>query len=171
MDRDERAFFTRVYETHFASLFRMVVRIVTDTEIAEDLCHEAFVRFHRHSHRLADEQQALYWLLRVGKNLAFSAQRRVRTERNALDRMPKPSPHMGADEQVLREQTAQQVRDTIGRLPKNLRDVIVLREYGGLSYAEIADTLHISVANAKVRVHRARQRMADALGVEDVHRS
>lgn len=171
MDRDERVFFTRVYEAHAARLLKVLMRIVTDVEIAEDLCHEAFVRFHRHSRRLADEQQALYWLLRVAKNLAFSAQRRLRTERNALDRLPEPTPSIGADEQVLRERTARQVRAAVGRLPKPLRDAIVLREYGGLSYAEIADTLHISVANAKVRVHRARQRMADALGVEDVHPS
>jgi len=53
---------------------------------------------------------------------------------------------------------------TIGNLlPKNLREVLVLKEYGDLDYQEIAKILGISVGNVKVRAHRARTRLAVVL--------
>jgi RNA polymerase sigma-70 factor (ECF subfamily) len=73
------------------------------------------------------------------------------------------------DTRLLREETARIVRRAVNNLPKNLRDVMVLKEYGSLSYGEIAETLGISVANVKVRVHRARTRLAKELEEGDVH--
>lgn len=171
MSRDERVFFDEVYESVFPTLYRVVYRIVGNPDTAEEVCHDAFVRFFEHSTRLPDVEQARYWMLRVGKNLAFNVVKRRGREFTAVNRLPyEPAkPIEQADESLLREETIAQVRDALLRLPKSLRDVILLKEYGGLAYSEIARTLGISVANVKVRVHRARERLAGYLEGDDVH--
>lgn len=170
MNRDERAFFDHVYRTVFPTLYRVVARIV-DPESAEEVCHEAFLRFYDHSDRLPDAEQAKFWLLRVGKNLAFNVARRKGRERTAMERVfrePRRA-EPAADEAVLRSETEVVVRNALEQLPKSLREVIILKEYGDLGYAEIAATLGITVGNVKVRVHRARERLATLLEVDDVH--
>jgi len=171
MHRDERAFFETVYSDVFPVLFKVVYRILRDQEAAEEVCHDAFIRFFQHSSTLPDVTQAKYWLLRVGKNLAYNNSKRRGRESQANQRAwhePQRSQDTGAAS-LLREETARLVHDAVNRLPGNLRDVIVLKEYGDLSYGEIAETLGISIANVKVRVHRARSRLAQELEEGDVH--
>ena len=171
MKRDERAFFDAVYTDSFPVLFKVVLRIAGDEDTAEEICHEAFIRFYKNSTRLPDADQARYWLLRVGKNLAFNYSKRQGRERTAYQRVwnEPERPQQTADAAVLQDETTRLVQDAISRLPKTLRDVIVLKEYGDLSYGEIASTLGISVGNVKVRVHRARERLARELEEADVH--
>jgi RNA polymerase sigma factor (sigma-70 family) len=169
--RDERSFFNQVYTAVFPVLYRVVLRIVGDQESAEEICHDAFIRFYQHSTSLPDADQARYWILRVGKNLAFNLAKRRGRERNAFEKAfyePK-KPSRPADSDTLEEESLLAVRAAVDRLPRTLRDVIVLKEYGDLPYAEIAQVLGISVANVKVRVYRARERLAKLLEENDVH--
>ncbi len=168
--RDEQAFFNDVYKAAFPVLFRVVLRIVGDQESAEELCHDAFIRLYQHSTTLPDIDQARYWVLRVGKNLAFNLSKRRGRERKALERVfhePGRSSR-SADRDTLEDETLATVRSAVDRLPKTLRDVIVLKEYGEMPYAEIAQVLAISEGNVKVRVHRARERLASLLEGIDV---
>lgn len=171
MKRNERAFFDTVYSDVFPVLYRVVLRIVGDRESAEEVCHDAFVRFYQNSPKLPDEQQARYWLLRVGKNLAYNLSKRRGREQRAIERAyhEPTGTRERVEESTLRDETMDQVRRAIDRLPRNLRDVIVLKEYGDLAYAEIARTLGISIANVKVRAYRAREQLSRILEVDDVH--
>jgi RNA polymerase sigma-70 factor (ECF subfamily) len=171
MKRNERAFFDTVYSDVFPVLYRVVLRIVGDRESAEEVCHDAFVRFYQHSLKLPDEQQARYWLLRVGKNLAYNLSKRRGREQRAYQRAYH-EPSRGeerTEDSALRDETREQVRAALEKLPRTLRDVIILKEYGDLAYAEIARTLGISVANVKVRAYRARVQLSQLLEVDDVH--
>jgi len=56
------------------------------------------------------------------------------------------------------------IRGEIGQLPEGNREVLILGELGGLSDEEVAQTLGISRANAKVRLHRARAQLKQAIG-------
>lgn len=169
--RDENEFFNQVYATVFPVLFRVVLRIVGDQESAEEICHDTFIRFYQHSTTLPEADQARYWILRVGKNLAYNLAKRRGRERSAFEKAffePK-RPSRPADSDTLEAETQRLVRDAVNQLPKTLRDVVVLKEYGGLAYGEIADALGISEGNVKVRAHRARERLARILEEKNVH--
>jgi RNA polymerase sigma-70 factor (ECF subfamily) len=77
-------------------------------------------------------------------------------------------PSRRADQDTLEGEAIAMVQDAVDKLPRSLRDVIVLKEYGGLPYSEIAKTLGISEGNVKVRVHRARERLTNLLEGVDV---
>jgi RNA polymerase sigma-70 factor (ECF subfamily) len=61
---------------------------------------------------------------------------------------------------VLQEETRSLVQQALDRLPYKLRSVLVLKEYADLGYREISRILGISEGNVKVRVFRARERLA-----------
>ena len=73
-----------------------------------------------------------------------------------------------SESELLRSESAKIVREALAKLPFKLRTVIVLREYGDLSYQEIAKVVGISESNVKVRVFRVREQLRKFLDEEEV---
>jgi RNA polymerase sigma-70 factor (ECF subfamily) len=164
--------FDQIYRTLFPTLYRVAYRICLDQGLAEDICQEAFMRYLRRPAPLPDLDQTKYWLLRVVRNLSLNVEKRRKREFRAnrdVTRAPRGTRDETADDEVLRSETQSAVHDALGKLPVNLRTPLVMREYGGLSYREIAGVLHLSESNVKVRVFRARQRLAKILDPSSLH--
>lgn len=168
---NDPAAFKRVYEQSFPILVRVSYHITLDIEVAEDICQETFIRFHHRSLPFPSEDQARFWLIRVAKNLSYNYYKRRKRERSALEKYyfePKPQPRSG-EETVLKDETEKLVQRVLEQLPENLRSVLILKEYGNLSYREIGKVLHITENNVKVRVHRARNQLGSLLREEEAH--
>jgi RNA polymerase sigma-70 factor (ECF subfamily) len=107
----------------------------------------------------------------VTKNLAFNFYKRRKREKNALEKYSHEArnrPRSG-EETVMRSETEKIVHEALDKLPPKLRSVIILKEYGNLSYREIGAILHITENNVKVRVHRARNMLETLLKEEEAH--
>ena len=164
--------FDEIYRSLFPTLYRVAYRICLDQGVAEDVCQEAFMRYLRRPAPLPDLDQTKYWLLRVVRNLSLNVEKRRKRELRAnrdVTRAPRGNREETTDDDVLRSETRSAVHDALGKLPVNLRTPLVMREYGGLSYREIAGVLHLSESNVKVRVFRARQRLAKILDPSSLH--
>jgi RNA polymerase sigma factor (sigma-70 family) len=160
--------FRKLYETVFPILFRVSYRITSSEEAAEDLCQEAFFRLHEKGMTFPNPDEAKYWLIRVVKNASLNyARRRVR-ERNAYQKAFRENVRTveTGENLLVRKETRQEVKEALEKLPENLRIVMILKEYGDLNYKEIGRTLGISEGNVKVRVFRARERLAGLLNAE-----
>ena len=72
---------------------------------------------------------------------------------------------------MLREETKRHTIEALGKLPQNLKEVLILREYGDLNYKEIGKVLGITEGNVKVRMFRAREQLEKLLGEDDVYLS
>lgn len=163
--------FQDVYRHVFPIIYRVVLRIVNSEDAAEELVQEAFIKYYEHRQRLADIAQAKYWLIRVAKNIALNYQKRKGREYRAYEKAfyePKRREPTGESE-LLRSDSTQQVQKVLQELPEKLRTVLVLKEYGDLSYKEIGAVLGISEGNVKVRVFRARERIAKMMEEDDVY--
>lgn len=162
--------FREVYETLYPLIFRIAFRITGSTPIAEDLCHEAFIKYFEKQRTLPDMDQTKYWLIRVVKNLSFNLEKRKKRERSAYEKYSKQNPVSirSGEEELLRAETRSAVQECLNKLPLKLRTVLVLKEYSGLKYKEIARILGIREGNVKIRVFRARERLAVLLK-EDAH--
>jgi RNA polymerase sigma-70 factor (ECF subfamily) len=166
---DNRAEFRRLYDTVFPILFRVACRITANEEAAEDLCQEAFFRLYEKNMVFPNADEAKYWLIRVVKNAALNHVKRKERERRAYQRAFREaaqSPETG-EQFILKLEDQDEVRKALEKLPENLRIVLILKEYGELNYKEIGRTLGISEGNVKVRVFRARERLAALLPKED----
>jgi RNA polymerase sigma-70 factor (ECF subfamily) len=151
----------------YADTYTLAYRLTGNDDDARDVVQEAYLRAHRGLPRFRGDAQFTTWLYRITANCASTAvrkRRRVATEVLAddapiVDRRPDVDPEGRA--------TTAENRDTVAAalaaLPSRLRLVIVLRDIYDLPHRQIAEHLGISEAAAKVRLHRARRRLKDAL--------
>ena len=163
--------FREVYDDVLPVLFKVVFHIIRDRSIAEDLCQEAFIRYYNKKIPLPNIQESRYWLIRVAKNLAFNYLKRKAREINAVDKMKLEGQEVQSDSQdeLLKEETISVVKTALDSLPVRYKSVLILKEYGELSYKEIAKILRISENNVKIRVFRARGLLEKKLNMGDIH--
>jgi RNA polymerase sigma-70 factor (ECF subfamily) len=155
--------FRRAYEALFPVIYRVALRIAGDSARAEDMCHEAFLRYYQKGHDLPDLEQTRYWLIRVVKNLSYNSEKRRTRENKAVRRLGQLGPHSvpSSEDDFLREVDRGLIRELLQLVPHNLRVPLVLREYEGLTYREISNILNISEGNVKVRIFRGREKLAE----------
>jgi RNA polymerase sigma-70 factor (ECF subfamily) len=161
--------FRKLYETVFPILFRVSYRITCNEEAAEDLCQEAFFRLHEKNMVFPNQDEAKYWLIRVVKNAALNYAKRKVRERKAYQRAFREDTRTvdTGEYLLLKKESREEVLEALEKLPENLKVVLILKEYGELNYRDIGRTLGISEGNVKVRVFRARERLAFILKAEE----
>jgi RNA polymerase sigma-70 factor (ECF subfamily) len=167
--RVENLDFRKLYNTAFPILFRVAYRIAGSQEAAEDLCQEAFFRLYEKNMVFPNPEEAKYWLIRVVKNAALNYAKRKDRERKAYQRAFREEVRNveNGEGNLIKRETQEEIQEALKKLPENLRIVLILKEYGEMNYKEIGRALGISEGNVKVRVFRARERLALLLGTGD----
>jgi RNA polymerase sigma-70 factor (ECF subfamily) len=102
------------------------------------------------------------WVYRIATNAALDILRR-RKEEVDVDDYPLESSGVGVEQSVIRDQQAETVRRAVLALPDASRSVLVLREYEGLSYQEIAESLEIPIGTVMSRLSYARGKLKETL--------
>ena len=157
---EEDAEFSRLYRTHAHDLRRFAVYLSGNPALADDLVSEAFVRAWTTRDRIEFSTVRGY-LFAIVRNLFLQHQRRAWRRQPLDERMIdyRPGPEtLAGDHDQLRI-----VMKALAGLPEVDRAALLMRADEGLAYEEIAAALGISVASAKVKVHRARLRLAEVL--------
>jgi RNA polymerase sigma-70 factor (ECF subfamily) len=152
--------FARLYREQAPEVHRFALYLSGDRSLADDLVSEAFVRVWTARERV-ELTTVRGYLLAIVRNLYLQHVHRERRcdplDERLADRKPDPEAR-ASDQSRLRA-----VLKALGTLPEIDRAAVLMRADGGLPYEEIAAALRISVAAAKVKVHRARLKLAEAL--------
>ncbi len=159
---DERAFSILV-RTYEVPVFNYVLRMVGSRALAEDLTQEIFLRIYQGLGSFSLRCRFTTWLFQVAKN-------RVLDELRARERRPHgtvsldDAPQLEAvDAPLERLETIDGVWRAVAALNPDLKMALLLRDIVGLSYAEIADALEITLATVKWRIYKAREEVQLAL--------
>lgn len=154
--------FKRLYDSAFPVIFRVAFRVTNSREAAEDLCQESFFRLYERNMVFPNPEEAKYWLIRVVKNASLNYAKRKERERKAYQRAFKEDTRKEETGEglLVKKETSEEVQRALEMLPENLRMVLILKEYAEMNYKEIGRVLGISEGNVKVRVFRARERLA-----------
>jgi RNA polymerase sigma-70 factor (ECF subfamily) len=154
--------FRQTYDSTFPVLFRVAFRITNSREAAEDLCQESFFRLYEKKMVFPNPEEAKYWLIRVVKNAALNYAKRKERERKAYQRAFREDNRKEETGEglLVRKETSEEIQEALNKLPENLRMVLIFKEYAEMNYKEIGRVLGISEGNVKVRVFRARERLA-----------
>ncbi len=159
LDADQAV--TELYSAHYRSLVRLAALLVRDIGTAEEVVQDSFVAMHGGWRRLRDSEKALSYLRQSVVNRSRSVLRhRVVVDRNS----PKPPPDMPSAEHgaiALFERSA--VIAALRTLPSRQREALVLRFYGDMSEAQIADAMQISRGAVKSHTARAMQALRTVL--------
>jgi RNA polymerase sigma-70 factor (ECF subfamily) len=170
--RDEDAFeeLIRRYGRQMHSVAR---RLMSGSDESEDAVQDALVSALQSIDRFHGQCQLSTWLYRITVNASLMACRKrkrfgwvgiddpLSTSRNLVKRRqscPQREDDQ-IDDRVMSAERISQLWTCIGLLPETYRRVLVLRYIDGLGIKRVADTLHTSSSNAKVRLHRARMRL------------
>ena len=161
----------RLYDAAAPLLLRIAARIVGGSEAAEDIVHDSFARLVEKRIPFPSMDDAKFWLIRVVKNGALNYAKRKGREAKAYERWwrGEKDSTLGADDVVLKKESAEEVKAGLEALPESLKAVLILKEYGGLNYKEIGRALGISEGNVKVRAFRAREALSAKLGEGTKH--
>jgi RNA polymerase sigma-70 factor (ECF subfamily) len=156
----------RLFHAHASSLYRYLVRLTADSDVAADCVQDTFMR-------LLDGKQASVeraWLFKVATNLAFevrrTAERRQRLLRGADARIPIGDNAPTPLELVEAGERHERALRALAALNAKERSAVLMREEG-FSHREIAEALGTTTGSVGTLIARALVKFADAAGMEE----
>jgi RNA polymerase sigma-70 factor (ECF subfamily) len=156
--------FAELAERHRAEILAYLTRLLGDRTEAEDVCQDVFVRALGAFERLPSDANTRAWLYRIATNAGLNAARgRRRRRRRTVDVDPDTLP---AKVVALAERRAElfAVARATAALPPRQRAALMLRQFQGLGYAEIATALGGTTAGARANVYQALKKLRATLG-------
>ena len=164
---EKRAEFEAAVLPHLDAAYSLARWLLRSEHEAEDVVQEAYVRALRFfgGFRGGDSRG---WLLTIVRNVSYTWLRKRRPDQLNLsldeELHGREDGARDPEGEVLRKADVRSVKQALETLPLELREVIVLRELEGLSYAEIASVAEIPLGTVMSRLSRARSRLRDLLG-------
>lgn len=155
---------TTLFQQHRSRLFGLAYRMLGTPNDAEDVLHDAWLRWHAQDIDALDDPEA--WLVTVTTRIALDRLRRAKTERAHYPGPWLPEPLVAESEQPeVQLERAESLTLTflllLERLSADERAAFLLREVFDYSHAETAAMLDISEDACRQRVHRAKQRLRE----------
>lgn len=157
---------------HKDAVYRQLLRMCGNHEDAEDVFSEAMVSAYNASSSLRDEGAFRAWLVQIGRRACGRLKKREKLRPGvALETLQAlgieiPSDEASPEQQALESELKSCVMTALDSLPETYRNVYVLAEIEGLTMQETADRLGITLANAKVRLHRSRAMLRKAIDAQ-----
>lgn len=152
--------FSELYRRLGQRMYAYCVRVLGDVRLAEDVFQEAMLKFYRTGQAGTSIQNVAGYLMQSVRNLCLNAKRDRKTTFSFED-FDLHTPSGAARYEA--EELAQLVSSALELLDDEHREALVLREYDGFSYQEIAKITDTSEGNARMRVFRAKQQLRNIL--------
>lgn len=154
--------FETIFTRYYSLVYQLAYRCVGQSDEAEDITQEVFLRYYRMPPHAATEAEQRAWLCRVATNLGLNAirsrQRRTSREEKvgdmALRSAPDEEARQDPEQHALATEQAELVRSVLAELPERQQTYLLLRSIG-LSYAEIAQATGVATASVGALLARA----------------
>jgi len=160
----DRQAYGQLVRRHHQGVINVVYRMCGDAAVAEDAAQEAFIRAWQHLSKFRPHSSFRNWVYRIATNAAVDMLRKERKVCDVdIDVLPLTSTQGQPEKQAIRKNRSAQVQAAVLALPPASRSALILREYEGLSYQEIADTLDIPIGTVMSRLNYARKQLRTAL--------
>ena len=152
--------FTEIYLKYSDKIFRFLYWHLKDVHRAEDLTSEVFFKAFKNWKRFK-EGYPQAWLFRIARNLLIDFYRSKKT--SSLEQAEEISVDLDLVESLEKDEAAQSLQQALTKLPKNLREVVILRFFEDSSAVEIGAILGISEGNVRVLQFRGLKKLKEEL--------
>lgn len=150
--------------TYQKKVFLICLGYSRNASDAQDLAQEVYLKAYKKIHTLVDRSLSKYWLFRIARNTCLNFQKKRRLDRiSAFEMVRKYKDPESPEAEMIRYEQLRLLKGAIQKLPRKQRDVFVMKEYGDLSYEEIAETLDIKLGTVMSRLNRARQTIKEQI--------
>ncbi len=166
----DRGAFKDLLRRYQERILNLLYRMIHDWDTALDLAQEVFIKVHNRATTFDPRGNARAWLITIAVNAARDHLRKKprivyleNFEACAAVSHRFESAHgpLTPPEILAREETRKQVHVAVGRMQEFQRIVLLLRDFEGLSYEEIAEVLGCEIGTVKSRIHRARKQFEE----------
>ncbi len=172
--KGQKASFEKLMERNYKKVFNFIYRFVGNSQMAEDLAQETFLKIYHAAVSYKPASKFLTWVYQIAKNISLNE---LRTRKHAMVSFDQPTVTGGDDfkkeypdpqaanpfQEMTQKETLETIRRAIAGLPENQRLAVVLRRYENSSYEEIAVILKCSVKAVKSLLNRAKENLKDKL--------
>jgi RNA polymerase sigma-70 factor (ECF subfamily) len=169
----DEAAFTELIERHEARVFHHALRLMGNSQDAEEVLQDTFLQVYRNLDRFEERSRFSTWVYRIATNEALMRLRKASRKREVFLEDTIAKDEWRGDEifdfarsaldQVLDKEIVRLLEKVLAELPEEYRAVFTMRDIDGLSNAEVAEVLDISVPAVKSRLHRSRLYLRDRL--------
>lgn len=170
--------FEQLMRKHQKSVINTIYRFIGNRADAEELAQEVFLKVYNSAQKYKPKAKFSTWLYKIVTNLCLNELRRKRFETVSLDDLAEEIPPLSKggkrgdfidarqippDIALERKELAFWIKKSVKSLPEKQRMALILREYDGLSYKEIAEVMGCSVASVQSRLQRAKATLKEKL--------
>lgn len=149
-----------------SSILHFIERSVGDRAVAEELLQETLIRMNNGLASFAGRSSVKTWVFSIARHIVADYLRHPDRKRSiiALDEIEEPiDPEPWVGERLIESEMNGCIRAVIETLPESYRTALILHDLEGLSAEQAAEVCNCSVTATKMRIHRARHKLKDAL--------
>jgi len=173
VQRGDRSAFDFLVIKYQHKIIQLVNRYVKDPSEAQDVAQEAFIKAYRALGNFRGDSAFYTWLYRIAintaKNYLVSRSRRSSDyqvdvqDAEAIENAPQLQGMETPERLLLNQEIIDTIKTAIDKLPEEMRTAIMLREFEGMSYEEIAEAMDCPVGTVRSRIFRAREAIDNKL--------
>lgn len=147
---------TLLFERYNKRIFNFLARMTSDRDLAEDLAQNVFLRIIKYRASYREGARFQSWIYQIARNVFSDHYQTVKNRYSAFVDVEKIRDHMRDPEETeMQDEKEALLRDSMARLTEEQRELLVLTRFQHMKYEEVADLMGTTVANIKVKVHRA----------------
>jgi RNA polymerase sigma-70 factor (ECF subfamily) len=176
---DEQAF-AELMERYKRPVYHMILKMIRNTDDAEDLTIEAFAKAFKNLHKFKKDYTFSTWLFRIATNNTIDFIRKKKLKTFSLNTsftddsgdsvtIDVEDKNLNPQEEAIKSQKIELVQMFVTKLPPKYQRLVRLRYFDELSYDEIAKTLEAPLGTVKAQLHRARELMYDLVKDKKPH--
>lgn len=167
----DQAAYRFLVERYYRKIYNLALRLVRNPEDAEDVLQETFVSAYKALPNFKGQSAFGTWIYRIATNFGLMKLRGKKPVFVSLDE-PRDNDMPNIEltdfsanplEEVLDSELREKMEQAVAALPDDMRTVFLLRDVEGLSNAEVAEILDLSVPAVKSRLHRTRLQLREQL--------
>ncbi len=156
--------FERLYKEYYPRVYAFLYKLCHDAGMTEEMTQDTFYELYKSLHKYNGSCKMFTFIASIAKNVYYKHIRKKRIEYIDIELINELQDIGDTPEEAcLRSLKSKEIRRVIDMLPKNYRDVVLLRVYADLTFPDIANVLNISTSSAKVIFHRAKKIISEEL--------
>ncbi|MCB0601615.1 MAG: sigma-70 family RNA polymerase sigma factor [Saprospiraceae bacterium] len=135
-------------------IYNLAYKMVADEAVAKDILQKTFIKVYQHLHKLEEADKFRPWVYKIAVNFCNSELRKTKRTESLTDvHAGMVTSGITSEHRLEQSELKDLIWQTLGQIPEEQKAVIIMKEYEGFKFQEIADILDISINTAKSRLY------------------